>query len=138
MIPATIVVLGEFPLTPNGKVDRKALPAPDAPASGTEYVAPRNETEEQLAKLWGELLGTERVGIHDDFFALGGHSLIAMRLVSRIMETLQTELPLDALFGSPTIAGLAKNIAQNAKPSSDGAGKIKTISRDERRTRRKR
>jgi amino acid adenylation domain-containing protein/non-ribosomal peptide synthase protein (TIGR01720 family) len=136
MLPTTIIALPDFPLTPNGKIDRNALPAPDAPATQNEYAAPRNETEEQLAKLWTELLGAEQVGIYDDFFALGGHSLVAMQMVSRIMATMQIELPLDALFNSPTIAGLAENIANDGGANKTSA--IKSISRTERRTRRPR
>jgi acyl-CoA synthetase (AMP-forming)/AMP-acid ligase II/acyl carrier protein len=141
MVPATIVTLAEFPLSPNGKVDRKILPAPVIAPAEDNYVAPRDATEEQLSALWVELLGTERIGVTDDFFALGGHSLIAMRLVSRIMESMQVELPLDALFSAPTIAGLATAI--NQQDSTDGAAvkqksEIKTISRSSRRTRRPR
>jgi len=136
MIPAVLLVLKDFPLTPNGKADRKALPAPDAPTQQHEYAAPRNETEEQLAGLWAELLGAERVGIHDDFFALGGHSLVAMQMVSRIMQSMQIELPLDALFNSPTIAGLSENIVNGG--GSGETSEIKSISRSARRTRRPR
>jgi len=136
MVPSAVMALTGFSLTPNGKVDRKALPAPDAPAAQHEYLAPRNETEEQLARLWADLLGTERVGIHDDFFALGGHSLVAMQLVSRIMQSMQVELPLDALFNAPTIAGLAENISNSS--ADDKVSEIKSISRSARRTRRPR
>jgi len=136
MVPSDVIALAEFSLTPNGKVDRNALPAPDAPTAQHEYLAPRNETEEQLARLWADLLGTERVGIHDDFFALGGHSLVAMQLVSRIMQSMQVELPLDALFNAPTIAGLAENISNSS--ADDKVSEIKSISRSARRTRRPR
>ena len=139
MVPATIIAMERFPLSPNGKLDRKALPAPEAPASGSVYTAPESPLEKQLATMWAELLGAERVGIHDDFFALGGHSLVAMQLVSRIMTAMQVELPLDALFNAPTIAGLARQIDEHAtKPQGDGAGSIRAISRGARRTRKNR
>jgi acyl carrier protein len=139
MVPATIIAMKEFPLSPNGKLDRKALPAPEAPASGSVYSAPESPVEKQLATMWAELLGADKVGIHDDFFALGGHSLVAMQLVSRIMTAMQVELPLDALFNAPTIAGLARQIDENAaKPQGDGAGSIRAISRAARRTRKPR
>ena len=81
MIPQHFMALDEIPLTPNGKVDRKALPDPDADAEAlTEYVAPRNAIEEQLATLWQEVLGTDNIGIHDNFFERGGHSLLAARV----------------------------------------------------------
>jgi acyl carrier protein len=131
----------EFPLSPNGKIDRKILPAPELATATDEYLAPRDATEEQLTELWAELLGAERIGINDDFFALGGHSLIAMRLVSRIMESMQVEMPLDALFSAPTIAGLAAAISEQGGIEGTAAkqkSEIKTISRSARRTRRPR
>jgi amino acid adenylation domain-containing protein len=137
MIPAAFVMLETMPLTPNGKVNRKALPAPDAADPTTEYVAPANDTEIQLAELWSELLGVDRVGIHDDFFALGGHSLIAMQMVSRIMTAINVELPLDSLFNAPTIEDLAK-IVNESRNGDTKISKITPISRSSRRTRRKR
>jgi amino acid adenylation domain-containing protein len=139
MVPAAIIAMKRFPLSPNGKLDRKALPAPEAPTSSSVYTAPDSPIEKQLATMWAELLGAERVGIHDDFFALGGHSLVAMQLVSRIMAAMQVELPLDALFNAPTIAGLARRIAEGAdQPRDDGQGNIRSISRAARRTRKPR
>jgi len=144
MLPTTLVALAEMPLTPNGKIDRNALPAPEQIGDTTVYVGPRNETEEQLANLWSELLGAERIGIHDDFFGLGGHSLVAMQLVSRVMETMRIELPLDALFNAPTIAGLTARIAAVATEQDPDSVEtaattsIKAISRSARRTRRPR
>jgi acyl carrier protein len=115
MIPSTFVLLDALPLTPNGKVDRRALPEPDhdRPALDTRYVAPRTPAEDSLVAIWSELLRLERVGIHDDFFSeLGGHSLIATQVVSRIRAVFDVGLPLRAIFEQPTIAGLAALIAQ--------------------------
>ncbi|HEX8180382.1 MAG TPA: amino acid adenylation domain-containing protein [Pyrinomonadaceae bacterium] len=113
MIPAAFVTLAALPLTPNGKVDRRALPAPDlSVAPEAEHVAPRTEVEEVLARLWCELLGLERVSVEDNFFLLGGHSLIATQLLSRVQQTFQVTVPLRHLFTTPTIAGLALAIVQ--------------------------
>ncbi len=110
MVPSAFVVLDGLPLTPNGKVDRKALPAPDGsrPELGQEFVAPRTPTEELLAGIWCEVLGVDRVGVHDDFFALGGHSLLATQVVSRVRAAFQAELAVKSLFESSTLAGLAR------------------------------
>jgi amino acid adenylation domain-containing protein len=109
MVPSALVVLDDFPLSPNGKVDRRALPAPGS-AGGEGYVAPHTATEETLAGIWAEVLNTERVGIHDDFFALGGHSLLATRVASRVGEALGTEMPLRLLFEHPTLEALAERV----------------------------
>ena len=109
MLPSAYVSLAQYPLTPNGKVDRKALPAPDADAlEARAYVAPRNGEEETLARLWGEVLGLERVGIHDDFFDLGGHSLLATQLITRAQKAFGGEIALRTLFEAPTVAGFAE------------------------------
>ena len=108
MLPTVYVALSAIPVTSNGKIDRRALPAPELGQSKEEYVAPETETELQLAVLWAELLSVKKVGTKDDFFALGGHSLIAMQLISRIMELTDIQLPLDSVFNSPTLAELSK------------------------------
>jgi thioesterase domain-containing protein len=102
MVPAAIVALGEMPLTSNGKLDRKALPAPAASASALS-VQPRDAAELTLARVWAGVLGVERVGVRDDFFALGGHSLLAVRLMARVEQALGHALPLASLFAAPTV-----------------------------------
>ena len=110
MVPWSLMILPGLPLTSNGKVDRQALPAPHAKAAEHEYIAPRTEFEEELARIWSELLGVPRVGVEDNFFLLGGHSLLATQAVSRIRQTLDAPLPLRAIFESPTIAALARRL----------------------------
>ncbi|HEY0019307.1 MAG TPA: amino acid adenylation domain-containing protein [Longimicrobium sp.] len=115
MVPAAFVFLDRLPLTSSGKVDRRALPAPGpaAPAGGADdasYVAPRTQVEEVLAGIWAEVLGVPRVGVDDDFFALGGHSLRAMQVAARVQEVLRATVPLRALFESPTVAGVALHV----------------------------
>jgi amino acid adenylation domain-containing protein/thioester reductase-like protein len=112
MIPSAFVLLKALPLTPNGKVDIQALLALEKtrPGLGKKYVAPRTPEETQLAEIWGKLLGLKQVGIHDNFFDLGGHSLIATQIISRIRQIFKVELPLRCLFETPTIAGLAVSI----------------------------
>ncbi|ONI86818.1 hypothetical protein ALI22I_24845 [Saccharothrix sp. ALI-22-I] len=106
MLPATAVVLDAFPLTPNGKTDRKALPAP-VWAVGGERVPPRDAVEEVLAGIWVEVLGVPEVGVHDDFFALGGHSLLAARVLARVQAAFAVTVPIGRMFAAPTIAGIA-------------------------------
>ncbi|HEX7446278.1 MAG TPA: non-ribosomal peptide synthase/polyketide synthase [Pirellulales bacterium] len=111
MLPAAFVTLDALPLTPHGKLDRRALPQPTGAAVALHaYVAPRSSTEAALADLWAELLGVERVGIDDNFFDLGGHSLLAMQLMTRLRERFRAEIPLRRLFEEPTIARLARAI----------------------------
>ncbi|QFZ12020.1 non-ribosomal peptide synthetase [Anabaena sp. YBS01] len=113
MLPSAIVILDALPLSPNGKLDRRALPAPDLHSQlSDKYVAPRNPTEEILAGIWAQVLKLEQVGIHDNFFELGGHSLLATQLISRIRTTWNIELPLRSLFAAPTVAELSANIQQ--------------------------
>ncbi|WP_017903831.1 non-ribosomal peptide synthetase, partial [Pseudomonas asplenii] len=108
MVPSAFVLLERLPLSPNGKLDRHALPAPAAEDfAHREYEAPNGETEELLAAIWAELLGLERVGRHDDFFELGGHSLLAVQLTLRARETFGVEVPLRGLFEHPSLQALA-------------------------------
>ncbi len=141
MLPAAFVPLDAFPLTPNGKVDRSALPAPDWTPAATAYTAPRTVVEEALVAIWQEVLGVARIGVHDNFFALGGHSLLATRVISRIQQTFQVAVPLRALFEAPTVTGLAAVIeemllreieaADDVRMSTDYTGRApKSLSAD--------
>ncbi|MEH1882693.1 amino acid adenylation domain-containing protein [Nostoc sp.] len=117
MVPAAFVILDSLPLTPNGKVDRRNLPACDRTRPDLEetFVAARNPIEKTLAVIWTELLGLERIGVNDNFFCLGGHSLIATQILSRVREVFQVELSFQQIFANPTIAGLAQLIKQGNK-----------------------
>ena len=111
MVPAHFVILPKLPLTANGKIDRRALPAPNVRNSfEQEFVAPRTPFEIAVAAIWADLLELHQVSIHDDFFVLGGDSLLATRLVTRIRDEFRIELPLRSLFEWPTVAGLADRI----------------------------
>jgi len=112
MVPSTMVLLEALPLTPSGKVDVRALPAPGQvrPELESTFVAPRTPVEVKLADIWATVLRLERVGIHDDFFELGGHSLLATQVISRIRSAFRIEMPLRSIFERPTVAGLAERI----------------------------
>ncbi|MDF5723198.1 MAG: amino acid adenylation domain-containing protein [Rhizonema sp. PD37] len=110
MIPSAFVSLEAIPLSPNGKVDRHALPAPDTSNFSQSFVLPRTPTEEILAAIWIEVLGLEQVSIHDNFFEVGGHSLLATQVVSRLRQAFSLELPLRHMFELPTVAELALEI----------------------------
>ncbi|MEP7339011.1 MAG: amino acid adenylation domain-containing protein [Acidobacteriota bacterium] len=135
MIPTAFVLLDAFPLTPNGKIDRRALPSPvwrgsDAVANGS---APRTQIEEALAGIWADVLGLERVGIDDNFFELGGHSLQAARLASRVRAAFGVDLPLRSVFEAPTVAGLASHITALLRAGSPAPEKemLRHVSRDQ-------
>ncbi|HYI11617.1 MAG TPA: amino acid adenylation domain-containing protein [Thermoanaerobaculia bacterium] len=120
MIPSAFMVLEAFPLTPNGKVDRKALPAPEAAEAGAGFEAPANPDEVQMAGLWSEVLGRMQIGRNDNFFDLGGHSLLATQLLSRLQGAFGVELPLRVLFDSPTVASLAAHVAEARAANLEG------------------
>lgn len=133
MVPSNYVLLNSLPLSANGKIDRKALPDPDVDSSNltTPFVAPRTPLEEQLASIWAHLLGVEQIGIHDNFFQLGGNSLLATQLVSRIRENFQLDLPLRHFFETPTLGSIAEYIemvrwaAQDVQDSDMSGEKIR-------------
>ncbi|MGH3401122.1 MAG: amino acid adenylation domain-containing protein [Streptosporangiaceae bacterium] len=127
MIPDFFVELPRLPLSPNGKVDRAALPSPEIgqAASSSAYLAPRSALERAIAECWAGVLGVERVGVRDDFFELGGHSLLAGRMIGRLRRLTGTEVPLRAVFEEPTVAGLARRLvaAGPARPPVAAAGR---------------
>jgi amino acid adenylation domain-containing protein len=118
MIPTAFVALDAFPLTPNGKVDRRALPEPEREreGAGTRFLPPRSETERRLTEIWEDVLGVRPIGITESFFDLGGHSLIAVRLMARITAAFGREIPLASLLGEPTIEAFARRLE---RPASD-------------------
>ena len=120
MVPARFVRMDALPLTPSGKIDRRSLPDPGEVERAVEYVAPRTPLEEELARIWQELLGVERVGVYDDFFALGGHSLLATQAVIRIRNAV-ADVPLHSLFNAPTVAALAEVIEAEPVAAADMA-----------------
>ncbi|HVB61916.1 MAG TPA: thioester reductase domain-containing protein, partial [Ktedonobacteraceae bacterium] len=119
MVPTVYVEMERLPLTANGKVDRERLPEPGESkrVMGVQYEAPRTAVEKQLARIWAEVLGVERVGIHDDFFALGGHSLLTVRLMTQIEKELGQRLPVAAIFQCRTIEALAEMLRRHTESS---------------------
>jgi myxalamid-type nonribosomal peptide synthetase MxaA len=132
MVPAAVLVLDALPLTVNGKVDRKALPTPEPVRAdtGTAYVAPRAGTEERVAAAWREILGLDRVGVHDNFFDLGGYSLLATQLVFRLREQFDTDLPLRVLFSDPTVAGISAVLDATGAPAAEDPAPIEEMLAD--------
>jgi acyl carrier protein len=122
MVPSSVVLLEQIPLSPNGKLDRTALPAPEqtGPAAPT-YVAPRTPVEETLVEIWQDVLRRNRVGIEDNLFEIGGHSLLATQIAVRIREAMQIDLPLSALYAAPTVAALAVAVVQRQADMADAA-----------------
>ena len=118
MVPAAFVALDALPLSPNGKLDRRALPDADFAASAREFVAPRTPVERVIAGIWAELLRHERVGVMDDFFALGGHSLLAVQAAARAQDAFGVEIPLGYVFSQPTVGGLAAALVDDPATGS--------------------
>ncbi|MGV8124227.1 MAG: amino acid adenylation domain-containing protein [Candidatus Xenobiia bacterium LiM19] len=112
MVPSFFIQLDEMPYTVNGKIDRRALPEPDFTGGEENYAAPRNETEEMLCRMWSNELGVEKVGISDDFFRLGGNSILAIKLSNRMTKALQREIPVASLFDLKTIQGISEGLAR--------------------------
>ena len=110
MLPSAIVILDEFPLTPSGKVDRKALPEPQECKQASNYAAPQTPTQVMLCQIWQELLGLEQVGINDNFFRLGGHSLLAIKAITKVNQLLGTNFSLRLFFNDSTILGISNLI----------------------------
>ena len=131
MIPSAFIVLDQLPLTPNGKIDRNALPAPsfDPVRIARESLAPRTETEQALAAIWNEVLKVGGVGVHDNFFDLGGHSLLVIRAVARIRDVFEVELLPSSFFAHPTVAGLARVLAED-KGEGGGMPRIERRNQD--------
>ena len=122
MIPSSFVLLENLPLATNGKVDRNALPPPALvrPELETPFVPPRTPVDETLAAIWAEVLGLDRVGIYDKFLDIGGNSLLATQIISRVFNTFQVEVPLTLFFGAPTLAEMAALIAQHMGKNLSG------------------
>jgi thioesterase domain-containing protein/acyl carrier protein len=131
MIPASFTLLDKLPLTPNGKIDRKNLPEPDVRIGHSGGVPPRNREEFRLLGLWQEVLGIEALGIRDNFFDAGGHSLLAVRLMSRIEREFGIRLPLTLLFQHPTVAQLAVQLRQLGQEETSGSTCISACAQQE-------
>ncbi|MBE9162160.1 non-ribosomal peptide synthetase [Tychonema sp. LEGE 06208] len=132
MIPSAFVLLEAMPLTPNGKIDRRSLRAPDTNTAEFEsnFTDPRTPEEQLIAEIWAEVLGLERVGIHDNFFELGGHSLLATQAIARLREAFQVEVPLRSLFESPTVATVTESLLQYRAEQTLKAPPIDRASRE--------
>jgi acyl carrier protein len=119
MVPAVFIRLQEIPLNANGKLDRTALPDPEADPAGAGFAEPRNVVEERVAELWTEVLGA-RVGVHHDFFKIGGNSILAIRLISALQEAFEVELRVRTIFERPTVAGQAAAIEEQVRADIEG------------------
>ncbi|MEB3357181.1 MAG: non-ribosomal peptide synthetase, partial [Synechococcales bacterium] len=131
MLPSQFMVLDALPLTPNGKVDRKALPKPDGSSQPEPLALPRTEVERAIATIWQTVLGLQQVGLHDNFFDLGGHSLLMVRVHSQIQQRLAVEIPLVELFRYPTVSSLAAylRLCCRAGPEGQGTAEVAAVDR---------
>jgi acyl carrier protein len=121
MVPGVIVCLEALPLTPNGKLNRRGLPRPEMGREGEGmYVAPRTELEKKIAEIWSEVLGIQRIGLNDNFFDIGGHSLFATQVISRLRNAFAANLPLRLIFERPTISRLAEALDGPQLPTAAG------------------
>jgi amino acid adenylation domain-containing protein len=129
MVPSAFVALDSLPLTPNAKVDRKALPAPELAAAkvAVEFVAPRTEFERTIAEIWRTVLGVDQVGLHDNFFDVGGHSLLLVRVQRRLEQALGRMVPVVTMFECPTVVSLAERLT--ATPAEGGTGRQRAVNR---------
>jgi acyl carrier protein len=123
MIPSAFVELDRIPLTTSGKVDRRALPTPEASAATSGYIAPRTPAEQAIAAIWADVLGVEQVGIHDNFFELGGDSILSMRTTARLRSVFGVQLSPRATFEHPTVASLAGDLPPLPGPLGEGSPK---------------
>jgi len=130
MVPAHLMFLEHLPLNPNGKLDRQALPKPDASLSLQTWVAPVSDLERQVASIWADILGVERVGLTDHFFELGGHSLLAMQVASRLRQTLGLEVPLKVLFEQPRLQGFVEALLALEDTKGAKAPALVPVARD--------
>ncbi len=126
MVPSAFVSLAALPLNPNGKVDREALPTPDFQDQKANYLSPRTPIEESLSSIWSEVLGLDHVGVEDDFFSLGGQSLLATVVITRVRQSLKIELPQHILFEAPTVARLAQCVEDIKRSGMDSKAKAGT------------
>lgn len=131
MVPAYIVEIESFPLTPNGKLDYRSLPQPDYNFKRSEFVKPRNATELTVAQVWSDVLNVEKIGVMDSFFELGGHSLLATQVVTRLSEEFQIELPIQVIFEKPKLEQLASHIDHVVAVGTDEGNEIKKVERTE-------
>lgn len=132
MVPSAFVRLDAFPLTPNGKLDRRALPAPTEEAFAREaYEAPRDDVERAVAAIWADVLHLDQVSRNDSFFALGGHSLLAVRMMNRVVAALGANVPLASLFASPSLSAFAEEIRVRQGQQEEKVQAIERVSRTE-------
>jgi acyl carrier protein len=146
MIPSAFVMLDTLPLTPNGKLDYRALPAPETlrPELEAAYVAPKTDIERQIAIVWQEILGLQKVGLDDNFFDLGGNSLLLAQVHSKFQELFEKSIPIVEMFGNPTISALTKYLdaAQDERASflvedvRKGRNRLKQLSLHRQRSER--